>query len=85
MGHQPSCSPGMAPERALTWHTSWSGMALPRFVRLILRDRDTDRDLLGKADFAIRANAPPGCGQPDAGVAMSCRRAQRDQTPIRKA
>ena len=60
----------MTPERALTWHSSWIGeWTLPRFVRLILRDRVTDSDLLGEADFAIRANAPPGCGRPGAGVA----------------
>jgi len=57
-------------ERVLIWHSSWIGeWTLPSFVRLILRDRATGRDLLGEADFAIRANAPAGCGRPNAAVA----------------
>jgi len=52
---------------ALAWSNSWTGeSALPRFVRLILRDRATGSDLLGEADFVVRANAPPACGRPDA-------------------
>src|SRR5712664_3296020 len=46
-----------------------SAIALPRYVRLILRDRATGADLLGEADFAIRANAPAACGRSDAAVA----------------
>jgi prepilin-type N-terminal cleavage/methylation domain-containing protein len=58
------------PERALIWYSSWIGeWTLPSFVRLILRDRVTGNDLLGEADFAIRANAPAGCGRPNAAVA----------------
>jgi prepilin-type N-terminal cleavage/methylation domain-containing protein len=60
----------ITPERALTWYSSWAGeWMLPSFVRLILHDRATGRDLLGEADFAIRANAPAGCGRPNAAVA----------------
>ena len=56
---------------ALEWSDSWIGQTtLPRFVRLILRDRATGADLLGEADFVVRADAPPGCGRPDA--APSC-------------
>ena len=61
----------VTPERGLAWYSSWIGEStLPRFVRLILRDRTTGNDLLGEADFAIRANAPAGCGRPNA--AVSC-------------
>jgi prepilin-type N-terminal cleavage/methylation domain-containing protein len=59
------------PSGALEWSGSWIGQStLPRFVRLILRDRTTSSDLLGEADFVVRADAPPGCGRPDA--AASC-------------
>jgi prepilin-type N-terminal cleavage/methylation domain-containing protein len=52
---------------ALEWSESWiSQSTLPRLVRLILRDRTTGSDLLGEADFVVRADAPPGCGRPDA-------------------
>jgi prepilin-type N-terminal cleavage/methylation domain-containing protein len=58
----------ITPTGALAWSESWIGEAtLPRFVRLILRDRTTGSDLLGEADFAVRADAPAGCGRPDAG------------------
>jgi general secretion pathway protein J len=69
----------VTPERALTWYSSWAGeWLLPSFVRLILHDRATGRDLLGEADFAIRANAPAGCGRPDA--ALACLAAVPAQT-----
>jgi prepilin-type N-terminal cleavage/methylation domain-containing protein len=56
------------PGGALAWSASWIGeTTLPRFVRLMLRDRMTGADLLGEADFVVRADAPPGCGRPDAG------------------
>jgi prepilin-type N-terminal cleavage/methylation domain-containing protein len=55
------------PAGGLTWSESWIGeTTLPRFVRLILRDRTTGTDLLGEADFVVRADAPPSCGQPNA-------------------
>lgn len=54
---------------ALVWSTDFIGEAtLPRFVRLILRDRASGADLLGEADFVIRADAPAGCARSDAGV-----------------
>ncbi len=57
----------VTPERGLAWYSSWIGESTPpRFVRLILRDRATGNDLLGEADFVIRANAPAGCGRPNA-------------------
>jgi hypothetical protein len=40
---------------------------LPRFVRLMVRDAN-GRDVLGEADFVIRADAPASCGRSDASV-----------------
>jgi general secretion pathway protein J len=58
----------LTPERALTWYASWIGEAmLPRFVRLLVRDLN-GRDVLGEADFVIRADAPATCGRSDASV-----------------
>ena len=60
----------LTPDRGLAWYSSWLGEpALPRFVRLILRDRATGNDLLGEADFVVRANAPASCGRD---TAVSC-------------
>jgi prepilin-type N-terminal cleavage/methylation domain-containing protein len=56
----------LTPERGLAWHSSWIGEALlPRFVRLVVRD-SSGRDVLGEADFIIRADAPASCGRSDA-------------------
>lgn len=58
---------GVGPNGALQWSGSWTGAeALPRFVRLIVRDRASGRDLLGESDFVVRADAPAACGRPDA-------------------
>jgi prepilin-type N-terminal cleavage/methylation domain-containing protein len=55
------------PNGALEWTENWTDKsALPRFVRLILRDRETGGDLLGETDFVVRADAPAVCGRPDA-------------------
>jgi prepilin-type N-terminal cleavage/methylation domain-containing protein len=60
----------VTPEGALAWYASWAGeRVLPRYVRLILRDRATGADLLGEADFLVRANAPAACGRADAALA----------------
>jgi hypothetical protein len=57
----------IGPNGALEWSESWRGAtALPRFVRLLLRDRASGRDLLGESDFVVRADAPAACGSPDA-------------------
>jgi prepilin-type N-terminal cleavage/methylation domain-containing protein len=59
----------LAPGRGLVWSTAWIGeTSLPRFVRLILRDRATGANLLGEADFIVRADAPLACGRYDAGT-----------------
>jgi hypothetical protein len=52
----------------LAWSTTWNdATSLPRFVRLVLRDRATGADPVGEADFIVRADAPLACGRPDAG------------------
>jgi hypothetical protein len=57
----------IGPNGALQWTESWTGArALPRFVRLFVRDRASGRDLLGESDFVVRADAPAACGRPDA-------------------
>jgi prepilin-type N-terminal cleavage/methylation domain-containing protein len=56
-----------APDGGAVWSSSWAGeLVLPRYVRLILRDRETGTDLLGDATFVVRADAPPACGRSDA-------------------
>jgi prepilin-type N-terminal cleavage/methylation domain-containing protein len=60
----------VTPDGALAWYASWAGeRVLPRYIRLILRDRATGADLLGEADFMVRANAPAACGRADAALA----------------
>jgi prepilin-type N-terminal cleavage/methylation domain-containing protein len=60
----------VTPDGALAWYASWAGeRVLPNYVRLMLRDRVTGADLLGEADFVVRANAPAACGRADVGVA----------------
>jgi hypothetical protein len=55
------------PEGGSVWYSSWTReLVLPRYVRLILRDRETGTDLLGEAAFVVRADAPPACGRNDA-------------------
>jgi prepilin-type N-terminal cleavage/methylation domain-containing protein len=59
----------VGPDGGLSWSPVWIGeTTLPRFVRLILLDRATGADLLGEADFVVRADAPGPCGRPDAGA-----------------
>ncbi len=53
----------------LVWSKAWIGeTTLPRFVRLILRDRSTGSDPVGEADFIVHADAPLACGRADAGL-----------------
>jgi general secretion pathway protein J len=59
----------LAPGRGLVWSKAWIGeTTLPRFVRLVLRDRATGANLVGEADFIVRADAPLACGRSDAGT-----------------
>jgi prepilin-type N-terminal cleavage/methylation domain-containing protein len=59
----------LAPGRGLVWNTAWLGeTTLPRFVRLVLRDRATGANPIGEADFIVRADAPLACGRSDAGT-----------------
>jgi prepilin-type N-terminal cleavage/methylation domain-containing protein len=61
----------MSPEGTLTWSSSWIGeQNLPRLVKLSVRDRATGIDLLGGAEFVIRADAPRACAYP--GADMDC-------------
>jgi hypothetical protein len=56
------------PGGALVWSPTWIGqITLPRFVRLIMRDRATGYSPVGEADFIVRADAPSACARPDAG------------------
>jgi prepilin-type N-terminal cleavage/methylation domain-containing protein len=53
----------------LVWSKTWFGeTTLPRFVRLILRDRATGSDPVGEADFIVHADVPLACGRADAGL-----------------
>jgi general secretion pathway protein J len=53
----------------LVWSKTWMGeTTLPRFVRLVLRDRSTGSDPVGEADFVVHADAPMACGRADAGL-----------------
>ena len=56
----------------VTWSDTWTGQtSLPRFVRLILRDRDTGADLLPSAQFVIRADSSSGCAQGNSTACVS--------------
>ncbi len=60
----------LTPDGGLVWYSSWIGeRELPRYVRLILRDRTTGADLLGEAAFVVRADAPAACGRSEAAPA----------------
>jgi prepilin-type N-terminal cleavage/methylation domain-containing protein len=57
-------------DRSLAWTDTWVEKPdLPRYVRLILRDRATGAPLLHAPDFEIRSDAPPSCSRPDASPA----------------
>jgi hypothetical protein len=57
----------ITPDGALAWYADWAGeWVLPRYVRLILRDRASGKDLLGEAAFVIRSDAPASCGRSEA-------------------
>jgi prepilin-type N-terminal cleavage/methylation domain-containing protein len=61
----------LGPDGALGWSSSWAGeRTLPRLVKLSLRDRASGIDLLGGAEFLIRADAPPACA--GAGASVDC-------------
>jgi len=52
-----------APDGSLTWYENWvAEPVLPRFVRLILRDRATRSDVL-QSDLIVRADAPALCAR----------------------
>jgi prepilin-type N-terminal cleavage/methylation domain-containing protein len=46
----------------LLWNDRWTGdKGLPHSVRMNLRDKVTDADLVPAIEFGIRADAPPSC------------------------
>jgi prepilin-type N-terminal cleavage/methylation domain-containing protein len=54
-------------DRALVWTDRWIDKPdLPRYVRMVLRDRATGAVLFHAPDFEIRANAPPPCSKAEA-------------------
>lgn len=56
-------------EGGLDWVDAWAGeRTLPRLVKLALRDRVTGGDLLGGAEFVIRADASVRCAVAEANV-----------------
>jgi hypothetical protein len=62
---------GTEPDGSLSWKESWAGeKTLPRLVKLTLRDRASGIDLLGGAEFTIRADAPQSCSA--AGATLDC-------------
>jgi general secretion pathway protein J len=70
-----------APDGTLSWVDSWSGeRTLPRLVKITLRDRATGGDLLGGAEFPIRADAPQLCAAADAGPECLTGQAQAGQS-----
>ena len=59
-------------DNRVNWSDTWTGQtSLPRFVKLILRDRDTGADLLPSAQFVIRADSSSGCAQGNSGACVS--------------
>jgi hypothetical protein len=59
----------MTPQGALSWSNSWTGeQTLPRLVKLSLRERATGIDLLGGAEFVVRADAAGACARAGAGA-----------------
>ena len=62
----------LTPTNGVTWSDTWTGQtSLPRFVRLILRDRDSSADLLPSAQFVIRADSSSGCAQGNSTACVS--------------
>ena len=62
----------LSQNNGVTWSDTWTGQtSLPRFVKLILRDRDTGADLLPSAQFVIRADSSSGCAQGNSTACVS--------------
>ncbi|MBO0763981.1 MAG: prepilin-type N-terminal cleavage/methylation domain-containing protein [Hyphomicrobiaceae bacterium] len=76
----------LTPDGDLAWYDAWiNEPTLPRYVRLIVRDRTTGADLLGEASFTVRANAPPACRRPDANLSCLAVAPLRSPQPARGA
>jgi general secretion pathway protein J len=55
------------PDGSLSWVDSWTDeQTMPRSIKLTMRDRASGVDLLGGAEFALRADAPAACAIADA-------------------
>ncbi|HVX92446.1 MAG TPA: prepilin-type N-terminal cleavage/methylation domain-containing protein [Xanthobacteraceae bacterium] len=76
----------LSSDGGVVWSDRWSRQrALPRLVRLEVRDRRTGADLLAGAEFAVRADAPPGCAAPDASVSCLGAGARKDDRPAARS
>jgi prepilin-type N-terminal cleavage/methylation domain-containing protein len=61
----------VAPDGTLGWGSSWiAEQSLPRLVKLSLIERTTGIDLLGGAEFVVRADAPLACAH--SGASLGC-------------
>ena len=73
----------LAPDGSVSWSSSWKNEhSLPRLVKLSLRERATNIDLLGGAEFAIRADAPPACANTGASPDCLTNPAGAPQKPV---
>jgi prepilin-type N-terminal cleavage/methylation domain-containing protein len=69
----------VASNGALSWQEAWvRETVLPRFVRLVLRDRETKSDLLAEADLVVHTDAPARCA---GDRAVTCLNAALAQAP----
>jgi prepilin-type N-terminal cleavage/methylation domain-containing protein len=79
----------LAPDGTLTWSSSWpQERSLPRLVKLSLRDRASGVDLIGGAEFTIRADASGVCARADAGLECltgTAAKADGAQPPAKRA
>jgi prepilin-type N-terminal cleavage/methylation domain-containing protein len=70
----------LGPEGGLSWNGTWTReRLLPRLVKLALRDRASGIDLLGGAEFLVRADAPIACAR--AGAGANCMTGTNDAAP----
>jgi hypothetical protein len=76
----------LSSDGGVAWSDRWTReRGLPRLVRLEVRDRRTGADLLAGAEFAVRADAPPGCAAPDASISCLGGRARNDDKPAARS
>jgi prepilin-type N-terminal cleavage/methylation domain-containing protein len=57
----------LTPDGTLSWQDNWlQEFMLPRFVRLVVRNRETGADILAGSEFVLRSNSPQSCLQENA-------------------